>query len=206
MANDPNVLLGAYLRRANTLYYRKRFTQQLQNYRDALHAVNIETASPLIQGRVYSGYAGILCKFDGNKQEALRYDGLAHDVFPDNPEDDPSFTFNNAAHYVINLNSMVVHLDLGNPKAAETALIKAAQGVPKTANPRYIELLNHHALVAIAMNDLEQSCTHIETVAALGSTLGSDLYRSDARNIISSMPDQWKRARRVKDVLEILNA
>jgi hypothetical protein len=100
---------------------------------------------------------------------------------------------------------MVVHLDLDNPRAAEDALTKAAKGVPQTANPRYIELLNHRALVATVMNDLEQTCTCVEKAAELGRSLGSDLYISDSRNIVANMPEHWKQERRVKDILEIVS-
>ena len=204
LTDNPNILLGAYIRRANTLYYHKRLSQMLQNYQEALQTVNIKAASPLIQGRVYSGFAGSLSFFDGHKQQALRYEGLARDVFPDHPEDDPSFSFTHASHYIINLNATNVHLNLGNPKAAEAAILQAAEYVPKTTNPRYIELLNYQALVAIAQNDLEQSCTHIETAIALSKSLGSDLYISDARSKVSDMPDHWKRESRVKELMELL--
>lgn len=201
--NDPNILLGAYIRRANTLYYRRRYAQIVQTYQEAMPFT--DQASPLMRGRIFSGLSSALSAV-GQKQDALRYMGLAHDTFPDNPEDDPGFLYTHTSHYILFLNDATTNLDLGQPKKAWEAITRAAAYVPDTKSPRYIELLNHQALVAMAMNDLEQCCSHIERAITLGRSLGSDLYISDARNIITDMPDHWKSERKIKDVVELLNA
>jgi tetratricopeptide (TPR) repeat protein len=204
-AEDPNLQLGAYIRKGITLYYRKREKQFLQNYQEAREAVPIEKASPLVQGRVYSGLADGLSMF-GQTQEALRYNGLAHDTFPDAPTDDPSFLFLPASQMDLHINSMLIHLRLGNLKEALGAITQAAMFVPETALSNQAEILNHRAQVARAMNGLEECCDCLEQAIGLGRSFGSELYASEARAIIEQLPEPWQREPKVKNVRDLLDA
>ncbi len=202
--DNPNIQLAAYIRQANTLYYRQRWSQMLQTYEEALQTINIKQASPLVQGRIYSGYGASLCKFEGREQEARHYMGMAHEVFPDQPEDDPSYIYMNATQYVLHLNDMITMLDIKDAKNAREALNQASLYVPNLTSPRGIELLNHKAMVASALGDLEETHQHLEQSISLSKSLGSDLYITSARDIIEALPTQWQQEKKVKQLVERL--
>jgi tetratricopeptide (TPR) repeat protein len=142
----------------------------------------------------------------GQTQEALRYNGLAHDTFPDAPTDDPSFLFLPASQMDLHINSMLIHLRLGNLKEALGAITQAAMFVPETALSNQAEILNHRAQVARAMNGLEECCDCLEQAIGLGRSFGSELYASEARAIIEQLPEPWQREPKVKNVRDLLDA
>jgi len=202
---DPNLQLAAYIRQANTFYYRKRWSSMLQTYEEALQTVDLKRASPLIVARVYNGYAATLCKFEGQEQEALRYQALAHEVFPyDAYENDPSYGFTHIGPYILHLNDTITHLDIGHTHDASASIEQAALYIPQGVNPRSLELLNHKAMVASAQGDLEELCHHLGAVMTQSQALGSDLYISSARGIIDNLPIGWQRERQVKQLMEQL--
>ncbi len=203
---DPNLQLAAYIRQANTFYYRKRWSSMLQTYEEALQMVDLKRASPLSVARIYNGYAATLCKFEGQEPEALRYQALAHEVFPyDAYENDPSYGFTHISPYILHLNDTITNLDIGHTHDASTSIEQAALYIPQGANPRSLELLNHKAMVASAQGDLEELCYHLGEVITQSQALGSDLYVSSARDIIDSLPVGWQRERRMKQLMERLS-
>ena len=202
--NNSDIQLAAYIRQANTLYYRQRWTQMLQTYEEALQTVDIKQASPLVQGRIYSGYGASLCKFEGNEQDARRYMSMAHEIFPDQPENNSSYVYMNATHYVLHLNDMITLLDIKDARNAKEALRQASLHVPNLASPQGIELLNHKAMVASALGDLEETYQHLEQSITLSRSLGSDLYIGSAKDIIDALPTQWQKEKQVKQLVERL--
>lgn len=203
--DNPDIQLAAYIRQANTLYYRQRWPQMLQTYEEALQTVSIKQASPLVQGRIYSGYGASLCKFEGREQEARRYMAMAHEIFPDQPENDPSYIYMNATQYILHLNDMITLLDIKDAKNAKEALDQASLHVPNLTSPRGVELLNHKAMVASALGDLEETYQHLQQSITLSKSLGSDLYISSARDIIEALPTQWQKEKQVKQLIERLS-
>ena len=201
LAEDANVRVGAAVRQANMLYYRKRDAQIVQTYQEVLPF--IEKSSPLMRGRAYSGLSAALSSI-GLEQEALRYMGLAHDTFPDHPEDDPGFLFTHTTHYILYLNDTLTHLNFQQAQYAWDAITKAAEYVPDTLSPRRIELLNHQTLASVALGDLEQSCMYFESATTSGKKLGSDLYLTGASEIYQNMLAKWPHERRVKELADLL--
>jgi hypothetical protein len=54
--------------------------------------------------------------------------------------------------------------------------------------------------IAFLVSGMRCFCCELETAASLEP----DLYRSDARDIVSTMPDAWKREQGVKSLMERL--
>jgi tetratricopeptide (TPR) repeat protein len=204
VAEDADVRVGAAVRQANTLFYRKRNTQRVQTYQEAMPF--IERASPLMRGRAYSGLSAALSTMGaGVQQEAMRYMGMAHDTFPDTPENDPGFLYTHTTHYILYLNDTLAYLHFKQPQDAWRSITRAAEYVSDTLSPRRIELLNHQTLASVALGDLEQSRAYFEAAVTSGQTLGSDLYLSDAAEIYQNMVAKWPNEQRVKGLADLLN-
>jgi len=200
---DPSLQLAAYVRQANTFYYRKRWSSMLQTYEEALQTVDLKKASPLIVARTYNGYAATLCKFEGQEQGALRYQALAHETFPHGAhESDPSYSFTHVSPYILHLNDTITNLDIGHTHDASGSIKQAALYVVQGANPRSLELLNHKAMVARAQGEMEETIYHLEEVIAQSQLLGSDLYISSARDLVDSLPPAWQKEKQVKQLIE----
>ena len=200
-AGDRNLQVAALIRQANTLFYRKRYAQILQTYQEALQF--IDEVSPLLRGRVYSGLGSAQATI-GQKQEALRSLGLAHETFPGHPEEDPGFLYTYTNHYILFLNEALTHLQFNQPEKAWQAITKAGTYVPDGASPRRMELLNHLVIISIARDDLEQSCRYFETAVTEGVALGSDLHQDEAHHIYQQMQSTWPHEKRIKNLAELL--
>jgi hypothetical protein len=97
---------------ANTLFYRKRHAHILQTYQEATLFAN--EVSPLLRGRIYSGLGSAQATL-GQKQEALYSLGLAHETYPDHPEEDTGFLYTYTNHYILFLNEALTHLHFDRP-------------------------------------------------------------------------------------------
>jgi hypothetical protein len=140
----------------------------------------------------------------GQKQEALRSLGLAHETFPGHPEEDPGFLYTYTNHYILFLNEALTHLQFNQPEKAWQAIAKAGTYVPDGASPRRMELLNHLVIISIALDDLEQSCRYFETAVTEGVALGSDLHQDEAHHIYQQMQSTWPHEKRIKNLAELL--
>ena len=175
----------------------------LQTYEEALQTVDVKRASPLIVARTYNGYAATLCKFEGQEQEALRYQALAHEIFPyDTYENDPSYSFTQVSPYILHLNDTITNLDLGHTHDASSSIKQATLYVVQGVNPRSLELLNHKAMVASAQGDIEETSYHLGEVIVQSQQLGSDLYISSARDLITNLPPAWRKEKQIKQLME----
>ncbi|GHO88032.1 helix-turn-helix domain-containing protein [Dictyobacter formicarum] len=195
IADDPNLQAASLIRKVNTLYYRKRFSQISQTLQEVGQYVNL--VSPLLQGRIYSELASDVA-LKKQEQEALRYMGLARDLFPDQPEDDPGFLYTHTTHYILQLNEALAYRDLDQPKNAWIAIEKAEAYVPDTLSTRRIELVTHQAMIATILGDLEMSCSKLESAIHACQAINSDLWLSDARDIYEKMVLKWPREQKVK--------
>jgi tetratricopeptide (TPR) repeat protein len=201
IARDPNLQVAALVRQANIYFYRKRPSLILQTYQQALPL--LDQVSPLLQGRIYSGLSSAQAEL-GQKEEALRSAGLAHEVFPVHPEDDPGFLYTNTTRYILHFNDATTYLHFQQPQNAWEALKLAAAFVPNEITPRGMELQNHRTIIAIALGNLDQSTTYFERLVLSGATLGSDLHQNEACGIYDQMKAQWPHERRVKQLEALL--
>ncbi len=200
LAEDPQLQVAALIRQANIYFYRKHPEHLLQTYQHALEYV--KGISPLLRSRVYSGLSSAQAEL-GQKQEALRFAGLAQEEFPSHPEDDPAFLYTNTTRYILHFNEASAYLHFQQPHLAWEALHHAAVFVPNEVTPRGMELQNHRVIISVALGNLEQSTAYFERAVESGRTLGSDLHQNEARDIYQQMQIRWPQERRVKQ-LEML--
>jgi hypothetical protein len=91
----------------------------------------------------------------GNQQDALRYLGKAHEAFPSDPENDPSFSYAVCTPSVLYLYDGLTYMDLDQPQQAWDTLAKVDGLQPKmhVAESWRIEIINVQASAAAAPGD-----------------------------------------------------
>jgi hypothetical protein len=136
----------------------KNPAQALQVYQKALPFV--KNISPLLRSRVYQGLASAAARC-GQEKEAERYLGLAHDTFPHDFENDPSFLYADSGLSVLHMYAGLTYLDLDQPENAWNALVQVDGLQPKIAIGEFtqLEFLNLQTRTAVAMGDQERSRT-----------------------------------------------
>jgi tetratricopeptide (TPR) repeat protein/transcriptional regulator with XRE-family HTH domain len=204
LSGDPNLQVAALIRKAD-VYYEKRYplhSQQAQQlYEETLPL--LKDATPLLQGRVYTRLAEIYAK-QGQKQEALRYMGMAQDVFPAYPKDDPAFAYTGHSHFTLYVHGEgLTYLALHQPEKARQALAKVEGLLPKTIGVRQVALRVHQAEVAVAANDLEESCTHLRVAALTAQQIGTHLYRNQALEVYQRLPASWRSEQAIRELGKI---
>jgi tetratricopeptide (TPR) repeat protein len=203
LAGDPHLQVAALIRQANIYFYWKCSEQLFHTYQRALEY--LKDISPLLRSRVYSGLSSAQAEL-GQKQEALRWAGLAHEEFPSHPEDDPAFLYTNTTRYILHFNDSSAYLHFHQPQLAWEALRQAAVFVPNEVTPRGMELQNHQVIISIALGHLEQCTTYFERLVESGNTLGSNLHQNEARGIYEQMQAKWPQEHRVKQLETLFNS
>jgi len=117
LAQDRNLQIAALRQLAATFDYQDRPEKVLQTYQQAVPYLS--EVSPLLRSRIYAGVSGIYAQM-GQKQETIRYIGLAYESFPEKPEDDPSFLFADCGYFTLTLWEGLNHFELHQLK--ESAL------------------------------------------------------------------------------------
>jgi transcriptional regulator with XRE-family HTH domain len=202
IAQDQNLIAASFIREVDTLYCRKRYPQIFQLLQQAEGCT--PEASPLLRGRIYCHLAASFARY-GQEQDALRYIGLAHDTFPDQPRNDPGFSYTHTDHYILHLNEMVLYLRLNQPQEAWKAIMEASAFVPSSITPRRAELLSQIVTASIALNDLDQGCFYFAELATLGTKLKANLFISEAQTSYQEMQLKWPHEKRVKALAELLH-
>jgi tetratricopeptide (TPR) repeat protein len=203
-AGDSNLQVAALIRKAG-VYFRRKYPfyslQAHQTYQEALPL--LKDASPLLGGRVYVGLAEIHAKL-GQEQEALRYMGLARDIYPAHPEEDAAFPYTGHSHFSLYLyGEGLTYLNLGQIKEARNALERLETMIPETVTVRRVELLVRQAAVAVAANDLDQSFHYTRDAAESSKKLNTRLFYSQAFDIYQGMPTAWSHERPVKALADV---
>ena len=197
IAEDANLQMAALIEEALTFWYRKRPSQTLATYQSALRLS--KDVSPLLKGRLYVGLGEAYARV-GQEQEALRYMGLAHDTFPDHPQDDPNFSYTHYDHYYLYLYEGLMYLKLGQPEHALRSY--ARLNTPLYAS-RKTEISGREAAALLAVGDLDQCCMKVETAANLALSIDSDLRYSEALDIHQGMLIKWPHERQVLRLTEL---
>ena len=203
-AGDSNLQVAALIRKADVYYQRKYPLYSLQAHQAYQEALPLlKDASPLLRGRVYAGLAQMHAKL-GQEQEALRYMGLARDMYPAHPEEDVAFSYTGHSHFSLSLyGEGLTYLNLGHIKEARNALERLETMLPETVTVRRVELLVSQAAVAVAANDLEESFHYTRDAVEFSKRLHTRLFYSQAFDIYQGMPTAWSHERPVKALADV---
>jgi transcriptional regulator with XRE-family HTH domain/tetratricopeptide (TPR) repeat protein len=204
LAGDVNLQLAALIRKADVFFqkcYPSYSSQAYQAFTEALSL--LKNTTPLLQGRVYASLAESSASMK-QEQEALRYMGLAQDVYPANPKNDPAFAYTGHSHFSLYIyGEGLTYLRLGQPAKAQQSLARLEKMLLKTANVRRANLFVYQAEAAVAAGELEQSCSDIRNAVELAQQSGKSLFRSKAFEAYQRMPPAWYREKPVKELAEL---
>lgn len=201
LAGDPNLQAASLLRRSDLYFARHLPTLDINQH--AVKYAELDQISPLLQSRLYADWGATLAS-NGQKQEALRYQGMAQDMFPDDATNDPGFSYTHTTRYILCLNETLTHLRLDKPQEAFKTISQAGNYVPETMSGRRMELLQHLVLASISMNDLEQSIAQIENMASMASQLDSAHWQTELQSLASQLNTKWPQEKRIKRFQEAL--
>ena len=177
LAEDADLQVASLIILANLAFHRKLSTAALQTYQQAVSLLS-ERVTPLLQGRTYAGLAEIYA-MRGQLQDAMRAMGLAYELYPQKPENDPAYPYIRASRYALYVfGDVQSRLFLGQPKEADKALIAMQQ---ETNDPEFepitkLDMLYYQADVQIQQGDLESSNAVLTEAVTLAKRLGSRLY------------------------------
>ena len=174
----------------------------LKKYEEALPS--IKYVSPLLRSRVYMGLASASARCK-QKQDALRYLGLAQQAYPEHPEQDPNYLYTVCNEPVLHLYEALTYTDLEQPQNAWEALVVVDGLQPKMPVPisTRIEFLNLQAKAAAELGDLELSITYLQASIQASSKQGYNLWLSEAYEIYQEMVAKWPHESQIQSLRDL---
>ena len=195
VAEDPNLQVASLIRKALVYFYLKRPEQRLDAYQDAMQYS--DNVSPLLRGRVFIGLAEAhsnLSQEDG----AMRFLDLAYSIFPENPKDDPNFSY---THFKFpQLYEGLVYLNLNQSDKTWETLNTIDKAMPSGVVPDRVELSLHQARASIAIGNLEQSYKYLDYSVTSALALNSTLRYNEAYEAYKQMKQIWPNERKVREL------
>ncbi len=202
VARDVNLQIASLARRAYVYSCMHRHMPKLLAYQEALHLCN--PCSPLLHGYIYAGLAET---YADRRDEARAHEFLqrAREHYPDRPEDDPVYPYTHFRWATFDTLTGKIYLHLHQPRQAWKAFATVEQLVPIDEEPNRVALLVNQATTALALEQLEQSCTLLTTAAKAARALGSDLHYDEASIVYEQMQEKWGQEPPVKALADLFN-
>ncbi|MBV9689542.1 MAG: hypothetical protein JO202_07505 [Ktedonobacteraceae bacterium] len=122
------------------------------------------------QGRVYSGLAVAYSYFKKEKQNALRYLGLARDTFPEHPETDPDYAYTRWDGFTTANYEGLIYLHLDQPTEAQDTFEKLGKKALRYTH--HVEWLVRQSATFLQLGDLDQTRCYLEQSATSALALG----------------------------------
>jgi len=158
-----------------------------------------------LQGRVYAGLAEVQA-MRNQQQDALFSMGLAHEHYPQHPEQDPAYHYTHFSRYSLYVfGEGQTRLYLDQPKEAEESFSYAERNLLKleTEPLSQVDLSYYLAASSITLGNLETSQDHIQTAVTLAKKVGSRLYYNKILATYQEMQKKWQHERQVKELEEL---
>lgn len=181
-----------------TFDYLERPQKVLQTYQRALPY--LDTISPRLRACIYAALSGVYAQLK-QKQEAVRFIGLAYEHFPETTENEPSFLrLINANYHTIILWDGLNHLELDQSQRAEQIFAQLDILTPTVQIPERIriELLNYRSKAFIAVKNMEQACTYLEGAVNASVKLQSERRLREAFIVFQHLRERWPHEQRVQ--------
>jgi tetratricopeptide (TPR) repeat protein len=148
---------------------------------------------PLQRSRVYAELAVVYAQL-GREQDSVRAAAQAEELYPDRPEQDPSFLYAEFTPGSLALERGLAYIALaerfpgrGYEKSAASVFARAVAPVPAIPDRIRFEIINHQASTAVLLGDLDA----FEGFMGQGLD-GVALLRSRQR--LREMQATWRRA------------
>jgi tetratricopeptide (TPR) repeat protein len=200
-AGDPSLMVASLLHLGGAASDLGQLSDTLGFHQQALREVN--AISPFLQSKLYAETAYSYAR-NGQIPEALSNIGKARDLFPgEGVKDVPSYLSTDYGFFALTLFEGQTLLDLGKHEdasfrgqmhyaQAQTALARIEQFSPKLFFPERFcaEIVNHQALTAIKMGNLEQFRVYLIDGARRAKVLHSAKRQQE---VLAN----WREARKV---------
>jgi transcriptional regulator with XRE-family HTH domain len=196
LAEDSNLRAMALIRQFDMCKENKRIAQSLHLLKEAESFSDHIT--PLLQGRIFARLSYAYA-YQSSETEAYRYLDLAQNIFPGHPESDTSFLYNHTTHFVLYANEALTYMNLGHPERAWKAIQRAGEFVDPT-NPRKIDLTHHQIQIAVALDDLEQSCSLFERLIGFVKQDGHTLDMDNTYDLYQHVATHWPGEKHVRQL------
>lgn len=202
VAENDDLQAAALRKLAITYDYKQRPGKALQMYQEAISSP--EKVSPLLRACICEGLADTYAQY-GKQKEALYFQGMARDSFPDDPRSDPTYFYSDGGPYTLSLWDGFIYLDLNQPKDAEKAFVKVDGLAPKIEVPERvrIEFLVYQSATYLMLNELEQSCIYLEAAVKAAVELGSEKRYGEAFDVYQQMRRSWSQEPQVKALADL---
>ncbi|GAC1463928.1 MAG: hypothetical protein PVS3B1_02610 [Ktedonobacteraceae bacterium] len=199
-AEDINLQVTAIVRQAYIYFCLRRSTQRLSLYEEAMR--RSKECSPLIQGYVYAGLAEAYASRQ-EKDTALDLLYRARHTFPEQPEEDPHFSYTHFRPLTLYTLEGLVNLHLVQAKPAWDSFAQVDRAVTQAIVPHRVELTVYQAATALQLGELEQSCDLLHTATTAAVNLGSHLRYQEASHVYDQLQARWPREQRVKELQDL---
>jgi tetratricopeptide (TPR) repeat protein len=207
LARDPNLQASALIRLAVKLDFEEQDKKTLETYQEALALPDFAAVSPLLQGRVYAGLAGMY-GYCQQSEQALSYLSQAKEIFPADPTSDPSHPI-----AICDVNSLVLWEGLtlqyvGRYKDATEAFARVGSltPIPGILETHRAENLTYASSLAIQQQDLDAATLYLDTADDIAWTIRHTHLREEVRETFKSMRLLWPQEAKVKQFQEKLYA
>jgi transcriptional regulator with XRE-family HTH domain len=204
LSNDWNLYVASQLRLASVFSARKRVGSALSSYNDALYRITAtsDNISPILHSWIFAGLSEIQASM-GREKEALQFLQLAFAVFPDQPENDPSFLYTRCDRSLLYLYEGLIFLRLGQPKVAWDAFSQVDDLKPAPSERIRTEFLHQKAYTSCLLGNIVQSCIYLEAAARAAQEIESDLAFSEVYALYMHMLSLWGQESRVKALAQL---
>lgn len=209
VASDPSSQASALISLASTYFYRSDPGQAVAVYERAC-ALEAEMP-PLQRSRIYAELSVVYGQLN-REQDAVRSAGLAEELYPDEPEQDPSFLYAEFTPASLTLEQGLAYVALAEQYPARGYQRKAADVFDGLSNARTVtvpdrirfEIVNSQAKAAILLDDLDAFEAYLHQGIDGAVTLGSRQRLREIRLAWEDARMKWPSERRISALSERL--
>lgn len=204
LAQDWNAYVASQIRMATILMAYKRAGAALNAYNDALRCVNEHPTiiSPLLQSWIFCGLGEIQATM-GRERDAMRFMQLAMTVFPEEPQNDPAYSYCRWDSSLIFLYEGLLLLRRGYPKFAWEAFSQIDELRPAPPERIRAEFLKYKVYTSCLLGNMIQTCIYMEAAARAAREIQSDLLFSEIYALYEHMLALWGTEPRVRALAEL---
>jgi transcriptional regulator with XRE-family HTH domain len=204
-AQHPASRVSALISLASTHFYRGEPTRAASLYEEALtHASSV---SALQRSRIHAEL-GVVHGQLQREPDALRALELSQELYPDDPERDPSYLYAEFTRASLSLEQGLTYLSLAEQYPSRgygenaAAIFGSVETAPVSTVPDRIryEVNNHQARTAVLLNDLDAFETYVDRGVRGAMMLGSAQRARELRAVWQIAEQRWPTERRLRDI------
>ncbi len=208
LAQDANLQVAALYSLAVRFDFEgeRCLVEAFTTYQQAVTLPGFATASPLLQGHVYAALAGTGAFFQ--HPEALSLLSRAKDVYPAEPESDPSFVFACGGKDILSFWEGLTLKRTGHHAEAITAFSRFGSLTPVAGlrDSARAEHLVYSASVAVEQRDLQTACLYLNTAEEVAWNVHNQQRQAEVCETFRELQLLWPYEPQVKMLQEKLYA